>query len=75
MLNKSGIDGKSLNDLKSDLFLKYVGLGIESRTALINNINRVVGGMNNDHIQTIHYSKKAEHRQNDCDDDAKTEIV
>merc|ERR1719384_2756754 len=42
MLNKSGINGKSLNDLKSDLFLKYVGLGIESRTALINNINRVM---------------------------------
>ena len=41
MLHKSHINGSSLNDLKSDLFLKYVGLGIESRTALIKNINRV----------------------------------
>merc|ERR1719242_1804196 len=44
MLNKSGINGESLHELKSELFLKYVKLGVASRTALIENINRLLSG-------------------------------
>ena len=42
MLNKSGISGSTLHELKSELFLKYVKLGVASRTALIENINRLL---------------------------------
>merc|ERR1719242_2734338 len=44
MLNRSGICGVSLHELKSELFLKYVKLGVASRTALIDNINRLLSG-------------------------------
>ena len=42
MLHKSAIDGASLKDLANGMFLRYLGLGCSSRTALMDNINRIM---------------------------------